>query len=210
MLDLEAFILPEDNGLDIVSLAEMKRHVRVSSGNDKMDEDLTSCIIDAADKLHGVGGELNRTVFPMIWRRYLPAFPRSGVIRLPYPPVTQVLGVEYIDPAGTSPMPFIDPQHYIVRTTEMIPEIVLLPTQTWPQTARHPRAVCVTYAAGYTEYPSVLKRMVKFLAGHLFSHKEATVIEPRMVLTSRQLEFGLEYFRSALRVPVAMDHWCDE
>lgn len=209
MLDLQVVEAPEDNGLSILSLAEMKRHLRIRAANTSYDDDIESCIKDAADTLHGLDGELNRTVFPMVWCRHLTAFPANGgPIRLPYPPLIDVIAVEFMDLDGSSPSPVIEGNECVVRVVNMIPEIVPVSGR-WPQAASHPRAVSVTYSAGYEEYPDKMKRLIKFLAAHYFENREASINEPRQMMVNRATLYAKEDLVRALRVPVAFDQWDD-
>jgi hypothetical protein len=209
MLDLEIVEAPEDNGLNIVSLDEMKKHLRIRVSNTELDDDIKASIIDAADTLHGQDGELNRTVFPMVLRRYLPAFPGDGCpIRLPYPPLIDIISIEYMDLNGGSPLPALEASDCVVRTVNMVPEVLPVSGR-WPSTIRHPRAVAVTYSAGYEEYPDKLKRLVKLMAAHYLENKEATINEPRQMMVNRAVRFAKEDLVTALRVPVAFDQWSD-
>jgi hypothetical protein len=210
MLDLELVMPPTENGLQILSLVQAKKHLRISATNTAMDDEISEAIEEVGDKLHGIDGDLNRTVFPCTWRRYLRSFPeRGGVIRLPYPPLIEVLDISY----GTgSPQETVDPASYFVRVRDMIPEIVLTdPGGRWPSLSgvNSHRAVSVTWNAGYEDgkYPEKLRRLVKILVGHYFENKEATINDARQNMTNRAIEFGVEDLRTSLRVPVAYDNW---
>lgn len=215
MLDLEIHTAPAHDGLNVVPLLEMKQHLRIPESNTKQDEDIKSSVRAAADMLHGVDGVLNRTIFPMTWVRYLPAFPCDRrVIQLPYPPLRRVVSIEYEDRNGSSPLPGLASDDFVVRKGPLVAEIEikgeasLRPSVLWPQTAtNNPRCVAITYEAGYETYPEALKRLVKFLAAHFLENKEATINETRMLLVSRKTEFGGAYLISQLRVPVAQDDW---
>lgn len=213
MLDIEILEEPTLDGEDIVPLSEMKQHLRVT--NTLMDNEIRDAIKEAAATLHGFDGALNRMVFPCVLARHFSCFPANNVLRLPYPPVIQVLSVSYLDTDGSSPDAEISPSDYILRTNNMIPEIVMNrlyrgsgPYPYWPTNlADHPRAITVIYRAGYEKYPPALKRMIKFLAGHYLENKEATLNETRMLLVSRKVEYGVDSLMSLLRVSSAQDDW---
>lgn len=202
-MDLELVTEPTDTGLDIVPLAEMKKHVRIKSA--ALDDVITSCIKEAAATLHGRGGQLNRTVFPCTWRRYLRKFPVGKIIALPYPPLTGVTSVAYMD--GESPMPVLSASKYIVRTHNLVGDIELLADEEWPTPIDHPRAVQITYTAGYSTYPEELKTAVKLLAAHYLQNPEATIADRAASMVSRRVEFGLDYLFGGLKVPVSYDDW---
>jgi uncharacterized phiE125 gp8 family phage protein len=203
MLDLELVTPPTEDGLSIVSLEEMKQHLRIL--HNRMDDDIKACIIETADLLHGRDGGLNRTIFPTTWVRYLSSFPSCGVIQLPYPPLIEVVS---ITGGFESPSSQVDSADYVVRKGGMVGEVELIRGRSWPTlTETHPRNVAITFRAGYTEYPGQLKRLIKILAGHYFENKEATLNDGRFLLVSRAIEFGVADIVARLRVPVAHDEW---
>lgn len=204
MLDLELLVPPTDVSVDIVSIEAMRRHMRFRRSTH--DELLRECLDDAVSRLDGLYGVLNRTIFPRTWIRHMPAFPACGVIKLPLPPLISVLGITYDDGSGSSPGAELPASHYIVRERALIGEVVLKDGYRWPYTARSPRAVSVTYRAGYTTYPAVLKRYVKVLAAHYFNFPEAALIETRHTV-NRKIEFGIDDLQAQLRVPVSYDDW---
>ena len=201
MLDLEVIVPPVEDGLSIVSLAEFKRHMLIS--HTKLDDDFEEIIIEAADKLHGRDGELNRTLFPTTYRRYLSKWP-SGPIPLPFPPIINVLSVDIV--RGEELVP-VATSSYVVREGALVPEIELRSGQQWPTVAAGPRAIAITYQAGYLEYPPKLRRLVKIMAGHYSENREATVLDSRVSNVSRAVEFGVSDLRNSLRIPVDYSDW---
>lgn len=215
MLDIR-LISVEGTALDVVSLAEMKAHLRLT--NDSQDEEITAAITDAVDALHGIDGKLNRSIFRCRWIRWLPAFPctvfsKSGNsyyprrIALPYPPLRQVVSVFYEDPDGASPVPELDPARYVVRTDGLVGEVELISSYTWPRTAVHPRAVGIMYDAGYETYPAQLKRLVKILAADFMENREASINDRILSMSNRKTAYGIDFLMSSLRVPWAQDDW---
>lgn len=204
MLDIEEAEAPVHTGLNIVSLAEMRTHLNMQPTVTALDAVITAAIKEAADKLHGINGELNRTIFPMTWRRYLKRFPESRIIQLPYPPLVAVTSITY--ETGDSPSPTLDPALYTVRYGGLVGEIELEPGNYWPKTDRVNRAVTVTFTAGYSTYPEKLKRMVKTLAAHYINYEAATVDDLRQSY-NRKVEFGHEASLAALRVSASYDDW---
>lgn len=201
MFDLEVVEEPVKTALDVVTLAEMKRHLRIK--NTSFDGDITDLIKEAVDKLDWVGGELNRCILPRTVVRYLERWPKKGVIRLPYPPLIEVQSVSYI--TGDSPPPAVDSGSYVVNAT-YIGEISLK-SGSWPSVIEGPRAIAVRYRAGYETFPSALKRMVKILAAHYFENGEATINEPKQVMVNRQVLFGMEDLRAKFKIANSYDDW---
>ena len=214
MLDLEVVTGPEDDGTAILSVADFKRHLRIL--HNKLDDELEDIIVEAAAKLHGADGELNRTVFPMIWRRYLRRFPDKldvngnivaigqGAIELPLPPLIDVTAVTIED--GSDPANVVDASNYVVMKG-YVGRIEPVAGFTWPTVTEGPRAVSITFLAGYDAYPANLRRMLKILAAHNYENPVATTNEPRVIQVNRSVVFALEDLRSQLAVPINFVDW---
>lgn len=218
MLDIEVVVEPTEDGTDILSVADLKKRLRIS--HNRLDDVLQDCIIEAADKLHGPDGELRRTIFPTTYRRWLSKFPDlknargevcsvgRGIIQLPYPQLISVDAITIED--GSSPDNVVDDADYVVRTGTLVGEIELLTGSSWPTYEAGPRAISILYTAGYLEYPPKLKRMVAILAGHYFANNSASINEPRVLMLNRQTEFGMKDLRAALQVPLDYSGWGED
>ncbi|TIX28921.1 hypothetical protein [Mesorhizobium sp.] len=208
MLDIEIVTPPTDEATDVVSVAELKRHLRISSTITAHDTLLGEILTDVVDKLHGIGGELNRTLLTTTYKRYLTKFPGKDEcgkplpILLPYPPL--IGNVQIMIEDGSSPDNILDASDYVVKNT-LVPEIH--PVSAWPSITAAPRAVSVTYTAGYAEHNGKVKRMVKFLAGHYFENTEASILEQNKTLISRNVLFAMDDLRAALKISNSYDDW---
>lgn len=216
MLDLEVVTPPTATGLDIVTLDEMRSHLRITST--ALNHDIEEAVKDAAEYLCGFQGQpgiLNRTVFPTTLRRYLRSWPprvagnRRMAIQLPYPPTIDIVGITYEDPDGGSPENAIDALNYTLVLRDQVSEVRFWSDYSWPALARVTRPVAVTYRAGYLDgaYPQVLKRLIKMLAAHFYENPEATVIDRIQGQVSRKVEFGADHLIAKLRVTPAYDDW---
>lgn len=209
MLDIDVIAPPTAQSTDVLSLADMKKHLRISATVTRLDDVINSAVKDVIDKLHGIGGELNRTIYPTTYKRYLSKFPgndKSGKplpILIPYPPLLQFMGITIED--GSSPENTVDEADYVVKTGTLVPEIH--PRTTWPTVTAGPRAVSITYRNGYEEYPPKLARMIKFLAAHYIENAEATILEQNKTLIDRNVLFAMDDLRAALRVPFDYSDW---
>lgn len=206
MLDIEIVTPPSKTALDVVSVDELARHLRLSPtlrNNASWIANMTDALTEAVDKIHGLSGELNRMVLPCTIKRYLSRFPSAGrPIYLPYPDLISLDAITIED--GSSPPNILAPSSYI-KTGALIPEIHA--AGSWPNVAAAPRAVSVTYKAGYSIYPPNIKRYVKILAAHMLENPEASILEPRQMQINRKVEFGVDSLRAALRIPVSYDDW---
>lgn len=219
MLDVVTIIPSDKTGVDIVTLDEMRRHLRLRPSNHALDPEIIELLDEVADKLHGQAGELNRTIFPTRLRRYMDRFPDlktdagavvaslKGPILLPFPPLIGdvVLAIE----DGDSPTTEVDPDTYVVKDGMLVPEIWPKAGVTWPSVTTGPRAVSVSYTAGYSTIPPKLKRMVKILAAHYLENPEGTINEPRQMMINRRVEFGMDDLRAALKVGNSLVDWDD-
>jgi len=207
MLDIEIITAPTKTALDIVSLDEFARHLRLSPtlrNNATWIDNMTDALNESVDRLHGLSGELNRMVLPCTVKRYLSSFPGQGKpIYLPYPDLIYFDAVTIED--GSSPPNNLDPASYIVKKNTLVPEVYAVGS--WPLATSGPRAVSVTYTAGYQEFPYRLKRMVKTLAAHMIENPDGSINEPRQMAINRKIEYGIETDRTALRVPLSFDDY---
>lgn len=212
MLDIEIVTPASDEATDIVSVAELKRHLGISSTITAHDTLLGEILDDVVDKLGGIGGELNRTLLVTGYKRYLTKFPgndESGnplPILLPYPPLISLGAITIED--GSSPDNIVDSADYVVKSGMLVPEIH--PVSTWPSITAAPRAVSVTYTAGYVEPNFKVKRMIKFLSGHYFENRESSVLEQNKTLISRNVLFAMEDLRAALKISNSYDNWNED
>lgn len=195
MLDIEEGVI-EKEATSIVSVAELGRHIRITPSlmsSPMWQELLSEAITDAVDKLDGLRGELNRTLMPRTWTRYLSCFPNGNYsLPLPYPPLIEVTEIK----AGSESLDLDD---FVVSTGGIVGTVT--PKDAWPSIPNRPRAASIAYRAGYEEYPPALKRMVKFLAAHYISAAEATGD------SDRRVAFAMDDLRDALRVPHGYDDW---
>lgn len=196
-LSIEVVTPPVLNGLSIVTLREMKIHLRIT-GEDS-DEDIAEAVLDAASTLHGLDGILNRSLYPTTFRRYLSRFPKCVPIELPYPPLIGVTGFSYRN--GDSPAPQVPAGDYVVDNTGLVGSIHLLPDLSWPDVVTARQAIAITYTAGYTAVPRAVKRAVKLLAAHFFENREATIIDRRQLLIDRAIQFGAGWLFDQIRIP---------
>lgn len=210
MLDIETIVEPTDTALDIVSVADMKKHLRISASITASDDTIEEAIIDAVDKLDGPRGELNRTLRPRTYRRYMTNYPGDDAagnplpIPLPFGDLIEVLAVTTED--GSSPDNNLTvTTDYVVKSGMLVPEIH--PVTEWPSIDSAPRAISVTYRAGYETYPGALKRMIKILASHYLENTEATIREQSKTEIPRRVLFAMDDLRAQFRIPVSYDDW---
>ena len=155
-----------------VTLEEAKLHLRVV--HDDEDALITRLIGAATEDAERYQG---RAYITRTLRMHLDRFPGAGdPIYLPFPPVQQVLAVQYTDAAGQQhTVPATD---YVADLARSPARLVPAPDKGWPLTSLRPVAgVTVTYVAGYgddpQDVPENIRSAILLLVGHLYEHREA-------------------------------------
>ena len=212
MLDIEVVTAPTQTALDIVSVADMARHIRLSprlAANADWQARCSTAIIEVVDDLDGLEGKLNRCILQRTLRRYIDRFPlpvcgKPGFISLPFPPFVSVEAITIED--GSSPANIVSSTDYIVKSGGLICEIYA-GTAGWPSMTAGPRGLSITYKAGYGAgaYPPKLKQLIRILAAHNLENPEASINEPRQMAINRKVDFGVDWLMASLRVPVSYD-----
>jgi uncharacterized phiE125 gp8 family phage protein len=160
-----------------VEVAALKQHLRVEYSDDDM---LITLIRDAAVAyLDGWSGILGRCLINQTWAQSFPAFPCGALLRLPFPDVSAVASVAYVDSAGAAQT--LSSSLYRVGNDALGGFIMLDDSAAWPTTAIRPAAVTVTFTAGYganaTAVPPSICAAVLLIAGSLWLSRETTVSE---------------------------------
>ncbi|MBE3101473.1 MAG: phage head-tail connector protein [Firmicutes bacterium] len=153
--------------MGIITLAEMKEHLRiVTTDDDNYITELILACTKAAEYFQ------NRSYLQQTRIMKFDAFP--DVIRPNYPPLISVDSIQYVDTAGTTQT--LDSANYTVDTTLEPGRIIPAYGLTWPSTRDHINAVTLTYQAGYgaaSSVPAVVKWAVRLLVAHFYEHRES-------------------------------------
>jgi uncharacterized phiE125 gp8 family phage protein len=155
-----------------VSLDEVKTHLRFTG---TAEDDLIAGLITAAREQCELVAR--RALVAQTIALRLPAWPPIGVLRLPQPPLIEVLSVEYIDAAGEAQTMPADDYYVYLADPGMI---VLRPTGSWPTAELMPGTpVTVTFRAGYGAPGAVPRRYrqaILLLVGTWFATREHVVM----------------------------------
>src|SRR6185369_8190715 len=84
----------------VVSLDDMKEHLRVDADNTDDDDVIDAFTAATTQHLDGRDGLLGRALIDQTWELRLSWFPCYGLLRLPLPPLIEVVSVKYIDADG--------------------------------------------------------------------------------------------------------------
>lgn len=137
----------------LVTVERAKEHVKAET--DEEDDLIEGYIRAAMDELEGYDGRLGRCLVEQTWTLYLPAFPPSGCLALPLPPLMDVVSIKYLDAAGAEQT--LDTANYGCRPGPKS-DVYLRNGFAFPATATDPRAVSIAFKAGFGPPASVPMR----------------------------------------------------
>ena len=154
-----------------VDVAEAKRHLRLSAGEDVQ----VALLIEAARER--CERELDRAIMATTYKYTLRTWP-GNFIELPKPPLTSVTEVRYTD-TGEAEQTLTASTDYTVDTTSTPGRICLIKNKSWPSVssdAAHP--IQITYVAGYAsanEVPSAITHAIMLFCGHYYENREQVI-----------------------------------
>ena len=161
--------------IEPVSLDDAKGHLRV----DVADEDgLIAGLIESARQW--VEAFTHRKLLTQTWDLKMDAFP-CGEIVLPFPPVSAVSSITYVDTSGTT-----QTWSASLYTTDLPSGPEAMPGRIvpvyggyFPSTRCVPNAVTVRFVCGYADeaaVPMSIRQAMLLLVGHWFAHRENVVV----------------------------------
>jgi uncharacterized phiE125 gp8 family phage protein len=151
----------------LVSLQEAKDHLRVTTD----DEDALIAVFVAAASAHvdGPMGWLGRSIGPQTLEARFSAAD-GQTVRLPYPPVIDITGVQYED--ASAGMRAGDPGDFRLSGDEIEP---IGNNASWSGGANQCEVVRIRYRAGYETVPAPVKVAVLLMTGDLFRNRTTVV-----------------------------------
>ena len=157
---------------ELVSLAEVKNHLRVSINTD--DTLISDLIVAARERAEDF---TRRALLTQEWEYWLDDWPQGSMIELPYPPLQAVTDIKYY---GTDDTEYtLDASGYIVDETSLPGRVVLAYQQSWPTTLLRPtKGIKITYWAGYlpATTPQAVVQAALQIIGHFYENREAFVV----------------------------------
>lgn len=163
-----------------IAEADVLDHLRLESGSPGPSDLalIRQYVAASVDALDGAGGFLGRCLISQTWRLKLERFP-AGPIKIPLPPVQEVVAVTYLDAHGLDTI--LDPAGYIVAglgadDVNVRPR----PGRSWPATDVHPEAVEITFVAGYgdtpEEIPAPIRGALMEMVATRYEHRESAIV----------------------------------
>ena len=154
-----------------VTLTEAKAHCRIDT---TADDTLVSSLITAARLW--CESRLGQQIMPATYRCKIDAF-TSHVVELPYPPLTAVSSITYVDSSGSTQT--LSSAMYTTDTDSKPGRVFSVYAETWPTTRDQLQAITITYTAGYASesvVPQPIKQAILLLVGHWYENREASVV----------------------------------
>lgn len=167
----------------LLTLAAAKAHLKIL--HTREDDEITAQIGVAEAHCETITGMALRRV---TWEGALAAFPASGAISLPWPPLVAVESITYRDPSGIEQT--LDLAKVALVKRRLDARIVLKSGQSWPATEDHPEAVVIRWTAGLDAADPAdaaqlvpAQHAVKLLVAHWYFNREAMADEKGRVNT---------------------------
>lgn len=149
-----------------VSIADAKMHIRAITGDTTEDAAIITPLITAArEYCENITGRA-------LAAQTIEAFPNrfESVIELPRPPLVSITSIKYTDDAGTETT--MSATNYLADKVGGRVAIKEIPSFT-PALVN---PIKITYSAGYTTAPKLLRQAMLLLIGHWYSNREAVVV----------------------------------
>jgi uncharacterized phiE125 gp8 family phage protein len=157
-----------------ITTAVAKLHLKVDHS---LDDDLIDSLCMAAREM--VETDTGRKCISQTWDLKLDCFP-SGAIVLPFPPVTSVTSVSYVDTNGTT-----QTWSSSLYSTDLPPGAESSPgriypvySESYPSIRSQRNAVTVRFVCGFTSstVPGRMVAAMKLLIGHWYANRESVVV----------------------------------
>lgn len=161
-----------------ITIEEAKAHLRLDGDDDNA---LVESLLDGAvDYCDGPTGFLGRALIDQTWELVLDSFPACDKeIKIPMPPLIEVVSVKYDDGAGEEQTLSSD-QYTVDSVSE---PGWLLPVGSWPSTYDGVNAVRVRFRCGFLggsplgeTVPGAIKAAIKLILGNLYANRETIVL----------------------------------
>ncbi len=159
---MRVFVITPPDPLD---LDEVKAHLRVE-GDDE-DTLIEAYVAAATSHIDGPDGWLGRAIGVQILEARCDTLTCGDCIRLPFPPVIELVSVSYLDATNVEQM--ADLEDFEVMGRDLVAS-----DSNWPWVGGSTRreAVRIRYRAGYEAIPAPIKAAILLMVGDLYRNRE--------------------------------------
>ena len=192
--------------IEPVSLAQMRRHLRLA--DDQTDEDaLIQSMITAARR--ACENKLNRSVVGTVRTATFTGFPsypyyltgrvptrEQLILSLPGGVITSVASISYHDSDGI--VQTLDPAKFELDAAVL--PAALAPVDVWPASYDRPDAVTITYVVSplSQDDQEVVGQAIRLLVGNWYEHRESVAVDVRGVPT--EMPMSVAWLLDPIRV----------
>lgn len=183
MNDRGKLYLIEGPSRSVLTLEEVKAHLRVESSVHDDDALIQGLMTAAEQELDGGDGLLGRCLVSQTWELRLNGFCEDK-IRIPLPPLLEVLSVKYYDAANA--LQTLATTYYTVGGVgaRQVGFVELNYDYTWPDTYERSEAVLIRFRAGYVDVsaspdgdvPAPIKQAMLLAIGDMYENREAQIV----------------------------------
>ena len=159
---MRVFVITPPAPLD---LDEMKAHLRVE-GDDE-DTLIQAYVAAATAHIDGPDGWLGRAIGVQILEVRCDTLTCGDCIRLPFPPVIELVSVSYLDATGVEQM--ADLEDFEVMGRDLVASGAEWP---WLGGSTRREAVRIRYRAGYETVPAPIRAAILLMVGDLYRNRE--------------------------------------
>lgn len=144
----------------------------------------------------------NRKLVTQTWKWFLPSFPCSDRIELPFGQLQSITHVKYTDSAGVQTT---FAASYWEESTASDPGVLALSYgQSWPTTTlRVLDPVEIQFVCGWAtaaDVPAEIRSAILLIAAHLYRHREGVILGDSASVESKALELGVSALLANWRI----------
>ncbi|UIJ43720.1 hypothetical protein LZK98_11525 [Sphingomonas cannabina] len=158
-------VVPPD---PVVTWADADAHLKLD-GDTEQQAEVEAMIAAATQHIDGPDGWLGRSLGIQTLEVSLDRFDAGGII-LPFPPISSVTTVSYIDTNGLEQT--LDSSAYRLLGDRLVPVF----GGAWPETRSEEEAVTIRFVAGYDQLPAPIRAAILLMVGDLYRNRGEAVI----------------------------------
>jgi len=163
--------------IEPVTLAEIKKHLKIDDDIDEDDELLTGIIAAARGHVENI---TRRALLSQTWEYCLQKWPESNYIKLPYGNLQSVTSVKWKDTTGTETTLTVTTDYLVEVNGEGCGRIVLPYGGSWPSDTLYPsNPITIAYVCGWTSalaIPYEIKAAIKLICTDLYVNREGKTL----------------------------------
>lgn len=148
----------------VVAWTDIDAHLKLDGDGDQQAE-VEAMIAAATANIDGPEGWLGRAIGPQTLEVRLEPFTEQSLI-LPYPPVIEIVAIEYLD--TDNQVQTLAEDAYELMGRCVVPAFGV----NWPTMLPRREALRVRYRAGYPELPAPIRAAILLMVGDLYRNRE--------------------------------------